>query len=175
MEKAMHGLAVEAAKHMLKHIHHYLPQDFETLGIAPEDFAMLAQDKPWVAGERHRVLTTFNALIHGGMDIMGLGRINVPADFQAVVIATCVHPAHHMRLCIWLQNAKHISVRALARSAMSIESQGTLDPVTADQLFDLVMLLGEESETSEAKKRYLAKMMKSINRAPKDSTSRVPV
>ena len=65
---------------------------FDSLGITEDDFQLVTGDIPWIGADRHRVVAVLNSLIHGTVDLLGLPRIEVPAEFTAAAIAIFVAP-----------------------------------------------------------------------------------
>ena len=75
----------------------------EVVGVNPVELALVSGEKPWIAGERQAVVTTMEKFIFGGMEIQGLGRVDVCAEFVAAAIYVVVHPANALRACKWLE------------------------------------------------------------------------
>lgn len=66
----------------------------DALGVSKADYARLVGDAPWTASERNRMTATLHSLIMGSVDIMGLSRFKVPAEYMAAGIAVFVAPVN---------------------------------------------------------------------------------
>ena len=78
-----------------------------------------------------------DALTHGTLDVQGLPRINVPAEFRAAVVALVVNPVNVCVACRWLE------------AGVPAESHitGTVEQVTAEKLLALVLEVRASSST----------------------------
>ena len=109
---------------------------FESLGITQEDLRLCIGPEPWIATDRGRVTTVLNMLTHGSLDVIGLPRIEVPAEYRAAVIATFVSPGNMAIACRWCETGA---------TAEALSSGGMLEPVSAQRLFGLVCQLYAEA------------------------------
>lgn len=128
---------------------------FEALGIIPEDFDLVCASIPYIGDDRLRVTNVLNSLIWGTLDVVGLPRIEVPTEFIASVLSVFVAPANLAVACRWMETGS---------SAEDLAAGGSLDPVTAKQLFALCCQLVKdapqavsrwEQRTGRAVKRVL--------------------
>lgn len=109
---------------------------FESLGIIPEDFHLVTMSVPYVGADRHRVTHVLNSLIWGTLDVVGLPRIEVPTEFIASVISVFVSPGNLAVACRWME---------AGAAAEDLAAGGSLEPVTARQLFALCCQLSSEA------------------------------
>lgn len=73
--------------------------------LTPQDMAFVGSDKLWLGTDRVQVNRVLSALCYGGLDLIGLPRFPVPAEFIAAVIARHV-PAHNVLIaCSMLERA----------------------------------------------------------------------
>lgn len=105
---------------------------FEALGITSEDFAFAISSSPFVGADRSLVSGVLNMLTYGVLDVMGLPRIEVPAEFKAGVIAAFISPANMMVCCRWIE---------VSPVATEMAVGGSMQPCSAHQLFSLCCLL----------------------------------
>lgn len=158
----MNGYNFEAARAIHIAMVDYQSGDFDTLGITPDDFALVASNEPWHATERRRVIATLDAIMHGTTDAMGLDRLTLPAEFVAGAVQLNVAPVNHRVACFWLASAHMAGARAADLAHKSLEG-GDVEPATATQLFALISQAYDPSKTSEYRQKWLGKMTKAIN------------
>lgn len=109
---------------------------FEALAILPEDFELVCATVPYVGADRHRVTNVLTSLIWGTLDVVGLPRIEVPTEFIASVISVFVSPGNLAVACRWME---------AGTAAETLAAGGSLEPVTAQQLFALCCQLASEA------------------------------
>lgn len=115
---------------------------FESLGIIPEDFRLVTMNAPYVGADRHRVNHVLGSLIWGTLDVVGLPRIEVPTEFIASVISVFVAPGNIAVACRWMEAGK---------AAEDLAAGGSLEPVTASQLFALCCMLASDAPAAAAR------------------------
>ena len=76
---------------------------FEALGIISQDFELACSQIPYIGADRGRVTTVLRSLIWGTLDVVGLPRIEVPAEFIASVICVFVAPGNLAVACRWME------------------------------------------------------------------------
>lgn len=113
------------------------------LGISEEDFELVTRNEIWSRNDRQTVVNTIEAVCHGGMDLLSLPRLELPAEYLAAAICTIVRPTNFQVACRWLE-------RGVTVSAEGIED-GSLEPVKANVLFVLVCELFNDEETGKAR------------------------
>lgn len=106
--------------------------DFSSLGIHQEDHDLLTGDRLWVAPERYKVTQLVDQIVWGTMDIIGVPRFAISAEYMAAVIAMFIHPTNIFVACQWL--AREMDNSSLADGA---EERGAV-LIRPGQLFALV-------------------------------------
>lgn len=76
-----------------------LVEDSGLLDLIEEDFAFLTTTKPWINVDRSRARRCMEAATYGSIDVLGLPRIVVPAEFISGVIALFVSPVNTLSAC----------------------------------------------------------------------------
>ena len=115
---------------------------FEALGITEDEFQTATGDFPWISSDRHRVTAVLDALTHGTIDVLGLPRIEVPAEYRAAVIAMFVSPLNQQVACRWLE---------AGFDANMLAAGGKSEPVSAKQLFACVCMISPDSAPLRAR------------------------
>lgn len=153
----MQHLSFETAYSVLKNIAKYTPADFEVLGITDQQFQLTAGERNWARDELHIVMRTLDALIYGTIEVLGLPKMQVPAEHTAAVVAALIARPNQMTACIWLSQQKQVGPGALELAARG-QSSNRLEPASADQLFALVQLLGNGHGANNARKDYAKRL-----------------
>lgn len=146
------NLSFAAALGTMNAIAEYTSADFDALGIQAPDFALTYEAVTWSRDNRRRVMATLDALLFGTLDVLGLARIQVPAEFAAAVIATFVAPQNRLIACKWMEEHGNIGASAHAAAGASVDTS------TAKELFDLVICLSETDDSSRVRQQYRARM-----------------
>lgn len=167
----MQHLSFETAYATLKALDEYMVADFDTLGITDTDFKLVHGNNPWRRDQIHRVMRTLNALIFGTLEVMGMPKIVVPAEYVACVVSAIVGPGNRMTACIWLSQERQTGVGALELAARGNQST-TLEPASADKLFALVMLLGNQQANTDARNNMMKKLGIAKENAEMNTTKR---
>ena len=97
--------------------------------LTSEDFDFLAQVEPWTQIERSRVRRSLEACVYGAMDMVGVQRFAVPAEFIAGAIIYFVHPTNYMTPC------SHMDGCEFSENIVN----GVDQPLTASTLFAHVL------------------------------------
>lgn len=158
MEKHMRGhLSFETAYSIFKVIHESTPADFDALGITEAAFNVTSGKRPWLRPDLQIVMRTINALTFGTLEVMGMPKLVVPAEYQAALIAAFIAPANRMTACVWLSQERQTGAGALELAARG--NQGSkLEPASADQLFALVCILSNQDYASQARKAFRTRL-----------------
>jgi hypothetical protein len=115
---------------------------YEALGVNEQDFRLVCGREPWIAMERQRVVSVLDTLTHGVVDIMGLPRIEVPAEFRAAVLVIFVDGGNLAVACRWSESGA---------AAEELAEGGSLEPVTARELFALCCQIHGDAEQARGK------------------------
>lgn len=107
------------------------------------DIELVNQEGIWVAGDRAIVRNGLEAILNAGIDVLGLQRIQLPAEYIAATIVTAVHPVNWLIACNYLEDANITKVDALAGYAEQRE------PFSAKQLFSLCLLANVQDDQLE--------------------------
>lgn len=158
------NLSFQTARAMLINIEQYTPSDFGVLGITREQFEEVAQPQNWKREKMHIIMRSLTSIMFGSLEIMGVPKITVPAEFCAAIISTLVHPANRLMACIWLSQERIAGPGALDLSARH-ESVQQFDQATADQLFALVCLLSDTEAANTARIRFVERLGLAIEKA----------
>lgn len=149
-------LSFEQAHAVMKVISDYTSADFETLGVTPEDYALAASQNLWLNQHRPRVERVMEALLYGTTDLLGIGRIELPAEYIAAVVSTFIAPGNRRTACTWLSERKLSGTAAnqLATGLASVQ----MSPASSQQLFALVIALSETDASTEARKNFTTRI-----------------
>ena len=109
-----------------------------SFGISEADWKLVTGPKPWIGLDRARVCRVLDSLIFGSMDLAGLPRFRVPAEYVSAVLVTFVSPNNLMLACAWREQSP--SADDLSR----IDGVGA-EPVRAHQLFALCTRLHSQN------------------------------
>lgn len=99
------------------------------IDLGADDFEFLASDQLWIATDRSRVRRCVEACVYGGLDMVGIPRLQAPAEFVAGAIINFVHPVNFMFACAVLEGAEFTDNVI----------NGVEAPLSSAQLFSLVV------------------------------------
>lgn len=150
------NLSMETALGTMHAIAAYTSADFDALGIQPQDFSLTYDAIPWTRDNRRRVMATLDSLMFGTLDVMGLPRIAVPAEYVAAIVSTFVAPMNRMVACIWLAEQRSTGTRAMDLAAAGVD--GDVDPASASEIFALVVALSQTDASTQVRQAYRARM-----------------
>lgn len=114
---------------------------FGSLGITKEEFEKVTRASCWVSQDRGEVRKTLDALCAGVMDVTGVPRFEMPAEYVAAVIVSYVNPTNIQVACRWMEGQRPAEV---VRGASS--TPGQVDPA---QLFVLCCMLYDDEACAE--------------------------
>ena len=118
--------------------------DLETMGITSDDWTLATGNRPWIGQDRTRVKRILEVLTFGTIDVIGLPRFEVSAEYLAAVLAMFVHPTNILPACRWMEGIGSAENDMLAAGHSSDPPHG-VETVHARQLFALVLALWEDS------------------------------
>lgn len=97
--------------------------------LSEDDVNFIKQDRIWTAADRSRVRRGLEAFAYGAVDLLGLARFPLPAEFVATVIAKVVAAPNWQIACVIMSGAEWSENVVLNRE----------DPVNAEVLFSHVL------------------------------------
>lgn len=121
----------ETLKGILAHVVLNEISVLQTLGITQTAFEVLSGPIPWVGGQLHSNRQTLDTLIYGSLEIGGIDRFPLPAEFIAANIAHYISPCNIMQACKMVEGPR--SMVDLATENIEAER------MSASQLFAIVM------------------------------------
>lgn len=154
-----HGLNYEAAKAVMVAIAKYLDADFDQLGITPADFRMTYDEVIWRGEQRIRVIRTLEALLFGTAGMMGIPRGKLPAEFVAGVVTGFVAPCNRRLACYYLEEI------GTGGRAEDMAAGLSFEPVGADRLFALVVLLSQEEGATKVRQDFATRLGFTVQQA----------
>lgn len=119
--------------------------DEAAVDLGKDDIEFLKGPRLWLRADRGRVRRCIEAYAYGGLDVIGLPRFPLPAEFVACTIATQVHPSNWMTACVVMEGAEWTENVILNRE----------DPLSAEVLFSHVLRIGggELEDVHDVEKR----------------------
>jgi hypothetical protein len=130
----------QVAKGAMLTIANASPDSLETMGITEADLYQVTDNIPWTGKERVKVVRTLEALLYAPLDILGLERFEVCAEYVAAIISVFVQPINQMLACSWMQGGQAAGTLAMSQDSIS-------ETVTASRLHALVQGLNNEGTT----------------------------
>ena len=118
---------------------------------SPEVARLISQDAPWTVQDRPQVERGMQALLVGALDLAGLDRIELPAEFVAAAIALAVKPCNQLVACVWMS-------RAHSAAVMVAEEEQAHEPLSARQLFALVLSIPGACPLSQFESRWRSRV-----------------
>jgi len=123
--------------------------DEAQVDLNKDDIQFLKGPRLWLRSDRGRVRRCLEAYAYGGLDIIGLPRFPLPAEFVACAIALHVHPSNWMTACVVFSGVEWTENVVLNRE----------EPLSAEMLFAHVLRIGggftEDVDHVETRKRRL--------------------
>ena len=100
------------------------------LGLSNDDWEQLTGNTPWTVSDRPKVSRTLTDLIYASVELLGLPRFRIPAEYVAAVVAVFVAPANIFAASSWVGSDLIASEDLISGKAAS--------PVGTDEVFALV-------------------------------------
>ena len=126
-------------------------------GLTDTEWDLATGKNAWVGGDRQIVRRALEALTYGSIDVVGLPRFDIPAEYVAAVIAHFVAPINMLVACNFMSgvmpttdtlhtraepeniSASHLlSLVSLAKSADLVKFQRRFEEMVGRQLAHLV-------------------------------------
>lgn len=117
--------------------------------LSEDDIAFVKQDRIWLAHDRSRVRRCIEAFSFGAIDILGLPRVPLPAEFIAAVIVRVVSPSNWLTACVVMSGCEWTENIILNRE----------DPLKTETLLSHVLRVaaGYEEELNRSEKGFKQK------------------
>jgi len=127
--------------------------DLEYVDIPDDEREFLMAAVPWLANQRNRAKNVILSVCNGSLDIVGMPRFELPAEFVAAAIQKFVHPIN------WGVAA---SVIAGVEDTESIiwDKGNSLAP---DRIFAMVLRIEAGNEVTAGKNASLNKRSKAVS------------
>lgn len=136
-------LSMATALAAMKHIEQgSVTGEIDAFGVTKEDMKLTTGDTVWKGSDRSRVTNVLEVIMFGTVDVMGVPRFDIPAEYVAAVIAVFVAPSNTMLACRYLEGRSSAASIVLQGSD---ESAHGLERCTARQLFSLVLQIKDDS------------------------------
>lgn len=78
-----------------------------TIDLSKDQLDFLHGDDLWLANQRSQARRCVEAVCYGALDLLGLPRMQLPAEFIAATIALHVHPANWLVACAIMEGAEY--------------------------------------------------------------------
>lgn len=75
--------------------------------LTDDDLLFLTRPELWVRTERRNAERCIQAVAYGALDVCGLPRFNLPAEFIAAAIALYVHPVNQQLACAFMEGVSY--------------------------------------------------------------------
>jgi len=123
-----------------------------SVALDKDEIDFIMGNRLWLAQERARVRRGVEAFAFGAIDVLGLPRFPLPAEFVACVIATIIHPVNWTVACVVMSGAEWSENVVMNRE----------DPLRADVLFSHVLRIagGAEFEVDHVEAKVRSKYRK---------------
>lgn len=131
----------------------------EAFGITPDDYQLIAGNRPWLSSERPRVDSVLDNLCAGSLDQVGVGRFDYPAEWIAGILCSFVDPVNIMVACKWCERT---------RSAEDWSGSGPSEEVTPSQLYALCLEFLGDTDANGFRDKFEKKIGVQIRRSQID-------
>lgn len=108
--------------------------DFGAFNLTDEDYALFTGENSWLRPDRPKICQIMDAILWGTMDIIGVPRFPVSAEYLAAAIAVFVSPTNIMPATEWL------SQKPVNAAILEDADQLGVEACTPGQLFGLVLM-----------------------------------
>lgn len=122
----------------------------ENLEILPQHIRLVTGRTSWKSNERTIVARTLDALMFGTMELVGLPRFEVPAEYVAAVISMFVHPSNLQIACRWMETGRQTAEALGNPTSASINTE----PVDARQLFSLCLQMHNDGQIAQCLSQF---------------------
>jgi hypothetical protein len=122
------------------------------LGITPEELKTTTGNTMWVGADRHVITKTIQSMIYGSMDLQQLPRFRAPAEYIAAAIIMFTSPCNYFAACSYLAGGTKMDPMAGKK-----DEGGSIQPVTSEELFSLVLMCNPHTKQIEQFKAQFTK------------------
>jgi len=151
-------LSYELADSLFKSIGECLTPDLDVLGVSEQDLRITTGPVQWQRHQIRQVVRTINSIIYGTLEIHGMPKFPVPAEYAAQAILHCVSPCNRQLACSWLIHEKIVGT--------SIDDEDNeMEPTTFDKLYKLVCKLSASNKASQCRDQWLKKIGMAVEKA----------
>lgn len=135
----------------------------KSLGCTEADYKLIVGKRPWVGADRLRVIRVLEGLIHGMVDIMGLPKFQLPAEYIAAVVAIFVSPVNYFAACSWL--GSYIASEDLADWTNANKPIEGMERCPPHQIFALCVEIASDEPIDKLCQSFTQKTNKALGRA----------
>lgn len=144
--------------------------DLGGIGVSREDWTKFTGGRQWLPADRGAMRRALEGVCFFSIDMMGLPRFQIPAEYAAAVIALFVDPVNQRSSCVFAADARPPAAADLA--ANEVEPEG-MQSATAQQIYTLVIALTGDDARHEAahyfEKNAKLAVAKAFPNAPRDT------
>jgi hypothetical protein len=108
----------------------------QSCGVTEQDWKLLIGNRVWVNTDRPRIRRCLDSLIYGVIDMLGLPRFEIPAEFACSCIAMFVAPCNYTPACSWI--GQHHRAEDLADYHGTMDGVAGMETVSASKMFALI-------------------------------------
>ena len=134
-------------------------QMLEMQGIPKTVWSVALGSDIWLPQDRQNVRQVFDSLLFGTLDVLGLPRVELPAEYIAAFVCIFADPVNWQTACTWYQNANTIDALVVPEDQMEA---GIFEAnMSAKRLFAMVCRFASVSDplSLSAVRSELAKKM----------------
>ena len=144
-----------AVRGSLKMIKSYFgDRDKILIDVDPERYEIVTQKAPWLAPQRHVARSGLESLCHATVELLGLPRVEIPAEYVAAVIAVFVDPVNYMVACSWFEGQLPSANDMVTKD----DPPAGMEHLKAHQLFGMVLIIAGNTNSFEFRDPFEKKM-----------------
>lgn len=130
-------------------------------GVTQAAFDRYTGDTPWLGVHRSAVQRTHDAILYTSLDVLGVPRISLPAEYIVGAIASFVHAVNLQTACRWFAAGTRPAEYYVAGE------QGESEPTTAERLFAFLITAYDTDHSEAFDRKWVKSTGLSISRAAK--------
>ena len=131
------------------------------VGIQDSEWKLLTSSQPWIAKNRHTIERLLKHLIFAGLDLSGIPRISVPAEYVCGVLSSYISPVNHMHASYWIGSYARAEELGNYDGSRQGNIEG-LDTCTPEQLFALLCILESDTHAQQLNRRFNDKAVEAL-------------